>query len=113
MEILDDQNRQLSFWGEGSKLFGIFIVNMLLTLLTLGLYYPWARAATLKYLYQETEFEGSRFTFHGTGKEMFVGFIKAVGIILALYLVLFIFIWLDNSFSPLLAFSSFSRECLY
>ncbi|HPH20345.1 MAG TPA: DUF898 family protein [Haliscomenobacter sp.] len=107
MEILDDQNRQLSFWGEGSKLFGIFIVNMLLTLLTLGLYYPWARAATLKYLYQETEFEGSRFTFHGTGKEMFIGFIRAVGIILALYLVLFIFIWLDNSFFAFIGFLIF------
>lgn len=96
MEILDDQNRQLSFWGEGSKLFGIFIVNMLLTLVTFGLYYPWARAATLKYLYQETELEGSRFSFHGTGKEMFIGFIKAIGIIMALNLMFFFFIWLQN-----------------
>lgn len=96
MEILDDQKRQLDFWGEGSKLFGVFIVNMLLTLVTLGLYYPWARAATMKYLYQETEFEGSRFAFHGTGKEMFIGFIKAIGIFGGLYLIFFLFMWVQK-----------------
>ena len=74
------ETRQVTFYGEGAKLFGIYIVNILLTLVTLGLYYPWARAALLKYMYEESEFEGSRFTFHGTGKEMFIGFIKAIGI---------------------------------
>lgn len=83
------ETRQVTFHGEGAKLFGIYIVNILLTLVTLGLYYPWARAALLKYLYEESEFEGSRFTFHGTGKEMFIGFIKAIGIFLGLYCILF------------------------
>ena len=82
------ETRQLTFHGEGAKLFGIYIVNILLTFVTLGLYYPWARAALLKYMYEESEFEGSRFTFHGTGKEMFIGFIKAVGIFLGLYCIL-------------------------
>ncbi len=77
------------FHGEGAKLFGIVIVNLLLTLLTLGLYYPWAKAAILQYMYKETELSGSRFTFHGTGKEMFKGFIKAVGIFVVIYGVLF------------------------
>lgn len=107
METLDDQKHHLDFWGEGSKLFGIFIVNMLLTLVTLGLYYPWARAATLKYLYQETEFEGSRFTFHGTGKEMFIGFIKAIGIFGGLYLVLMISIWIENPLFTIMGFLIF------
>ena len=82
--------RQISFHGEGSKLFGIYIVNLLLTIVTLGMYYPWAKAAILQYLYQETEFEGSRFTFHGTGKEMFIGFIKAIGIFIVIYAFLII-----------------------
>jgi uncharacterized membrane protein YjgN (DUF898 family) len=33
---------------------------------------------------------GTRFVFHGTGKEMFKGFIKAVGIFLVLYILLII-----------------------
>ena len=77
--------RQIYFYGNGGSLFGIYVVNAILTIITLGLYYPWAKAATLRYLYQETELENSRFTFHGTGKEMFLGFIKAVAIFAAFY----------------------------
>jgi uncharacterized membrane protein YjgN (DUF898 family) len=72
--------RKLSFYGQGSKLFSIYLVNMILTVVTFGLYYPWAKVAIMKYMYEETELEGSRFIFHGTGKEMFIGFIKAVAI---------------------------------
>ncbi|MCF0071890.1 DUF898 domain-containing protein [Dyadobacter sp. CY261] len=90
MELRQNETRQLSFHGEGAKLFGIYIVNILLTFITLGIYYPWAKAALLKYMYEESEFEGSRFTFHGTGNEMFKGFIKAIGIFLGLYCLLFL-----------------------
>lgn len=79
---------KFSFSGSGQTFFGIQMTNILLTIVTLGFYYPWARAATLRYIYQETEFFGSRFAFHGTGKEIFKGFIKAIGIVLALYLIL-------------------------
>ncbi|MBL7922780.1 MAG: DUF898 domain-containing protein [Bacteroidia bacterium] len=75
----------LSFTGKGSDYFGIAMVNLLLSILTLGLYYPWAKARELKYLYGATEFDGSRFEFHGSGKEMFRGFIKAVIIFTVVY----------------------------
>lgn len=78
MEVIP---QRLKFYGDGGKFFGILIVNFLLTIITLGLYYPWARAKMLQYLYGETEFAGSRFQFHGTGNEMFKGFIKAIAII--------------------------------
>jgi uncharacterized membrane protein YjgN (DUF898 family) len=70
--------RKIIFHGKGSTLFGIYIVNILLSIITLGLYYPWAKVALAKYTYSETEFEGSRFTFHGTGLEIFKGMVKAV-----------------------------------
>jgi len=88
MEPDQNYSRKVTFYGEGSKLFGIYIVNILLTIFTLGLYYPWAKASVLRYIYQETEFEGSRFSFHGTGKEMFKGFIKAIGIFIGIYAIL-------------------------
>ncbi|WP_254561700.1 YjgN family protein [Dyadobacter diqingensis] len=97
MEINHSDSRQVSFHGEGSKLFGIYIVNLLLMIFTLGLYYPWAKAAVLRYVYQETEFEGSRFAFHGTGKEMFKGFIKAVGIFVVIYAILILAVWSRNN----------------
>lgn len=78
----------LAFKGKGSELFGIQIVNILLMMVTLGLYYPWAKAKNLQYIYRKTELADSPFTFHGTGKEMFIGFIKGIGIIAALWGVL-------------------------
>ena len=68
----------LKFYGSHGELVGLRIVNNILTAITLGFYYPWAKVSILKYLYSETEYMGTRFVFHGTGKEVFKGFIKAV-----------------------------------
>lgn len=87
MESYSLRNR-LRFVGTGSDLFGIYIINMLLSIVTLGLYYPWAKAATLKYTYANTQLDNSPFQFHGTGKEIFMGFIKAIGIVIVFYAVL-------------------------
>jgi len=90
MELITKEPRSLKFHGSGGALFGILIVNFLLTVVTLGFYYPWAKAKRLKYLYAETELDNSRFSFHGTGPEMFKGFIKAIGIFIVVYGVLFL-----------------------
>ncbi len=65
------------------EIIALLIVNYLLTMFTLGIYYPWAKAAKRKYLFSNTVFAGSPFIFNGTGKEMFMGFIKlyAIGIL--------------------------------
>ncbi|WP_343307008.1 DUF898 family protein [Chitinophaga niabensis] len=81
----------LSFHGSGETYFGILIVNMLLMIVTLGFYYPWAKAKELQFLYSSTEMEGSRFSWNGTGAEIFKGFIKAVGIFAALITIVYIF----------------------
>lgn len=81
---MEPQNK-IVFLGSGGDYFLLLLGNMVLTFLTLGFYYPWARANQLRYLYQNTEFDSSRFTFHGTGREMFIGFIKAMGILIVLY----------------------------
>ncbi len=80
----------ISFKGDGGTYFGILIVNMLLTIVTLGFYYPWAKAKRLQYLYSSTEMDGSRFAWSGTGKEMFKGFLKVVGFVVAFYVIGFI-----------------------
>lgn len=78
----------LKFHGDHGQLIGLRIMNNILTVLTLGFYYPWARAAYLRYMYGETEYIDSRFTFHGTGKEIFMGFLKAVALLVGLYILL-------------------------
>ncbi|TAF60863.1 MAG: DUF898 family protein [Cytophagales bacterium] len=63
--------------AEGSKLFTATALNILLTIVTLGLYWPWAKASIMRYQIGTLELGGSRFVFHGTGKEMFKGFLMA------------------------------------
>lgn len=75
----------LSFQGNGFDYFKIQLVNIILTIVTLGLYYPWAKARTLNYMYGQTLFQGQPFVFTGTGNEMFKGYIKALGIIIVIY----------------------------
>ena len=66
------------FWGKGRSLFGIFIVNTFLTLVTLGIYSFWGRVRVREFLNSQTSFAGARFAYHGTGKELFMGWLKAV-----------------------------------
>lgn len=82
--IKNSQNYQLEFFGKGSEYFGIMIVNWLFTLFTLGLYYPWAKAKKLRYIYRQTSLNNERFHFSGTGIEMFRGFV----IVYLLYILL-------------------------
>ena len=72
------ESRLLAFHGAGRDLFSIWIVCAFLTLATLGVYYFWAKTRVRHYLYGQTEIEGDRFAYHGTGEELFVGFAKAV-----------------------------------
>lgn len=68
---------RLTFFGSGLSLFAIQMVNMFLTLVTLGSYSFWGRTRVRKYLMRETQFGEDRFEFHGTGKELLWGWIKA------------------------------------
>ncbi|MGH7433407.1 MAG: YjgN family protein [Candidatus Methylomirabilales bacterium] len=74
----EDGIHTLFFYGKGGSLFGIYIVNMILTILTLGIYYFWGRVKVRNYLLSQTEFAGDRFAYHGTGKEMLMGFLKVL-----------------------------------
>jgi uncharacterized membrane protein YjgN (DUF898 family) len=86
LQVATAQNYQLEFKGQGSAFFGILIVNWILTVLTLGFYYPWARAKQLQYTYSHTTLNNESFYFSGTGAEIFKGFIKLIGMYL-LFLV--------------------------
>ena len=73
-----EQTRHLQFHGSAQTLFGIWIVNVFLTLLTFGVYYFWAKVRIREYLLSQTSFEGDRFAYHGSGKELLIGWGKAM-----------------------------------
>ncbi len=90
----ESKTYKLDFKGEGSAFFGIIIVNWLLSIITLGIYYPWAKAKKLQYLYGATSLNNDSFKFHGTGKELFKGMLKAILLFVCLFIILGIFMFL-------------------
>lgn len=66
----------LVFSGIGGELFKIYLVNVLLSIITLGIYRPWGKVKLRKYLYGHTGLLGERFNYTGTGKELFNGLWK-------------------------------------
>ena len=53
----------LVFSGQAGEYFKIWIVNIFLTVLTLGIYSPWAKVRTKRYFYGCASIEGSSFEY--------------------------------------------------
>jgi len=75
--------KALSFEGSGMEYFKIWIVNILLTIVTLGLYYPWAKVRNNRYFYANSTLEGRNFEYHATGKQLFIGYLIAMVLFIA------------------------------
>ncbi|ALU44658.1 YjgN family protein [Pseudoalteromonas rubra] len=71
---------QLQFTGNAKEYFGIWIVNILLTLLTLGIYSAWATVRTKQYFYGHTVLDGHRFDYLATPIQILKGRLLAVGL---------------------------------
>lgn len=84
--LLQDEERGKSqihlpeFTGDAGEYFRIWIINMLLSLLTLGIYSAWATVRNRRYLFGSTEVDGDRFDFHGKPLAILRGRILAVGL---------------------------------
>ncbi|MBX3607129.1 MAG: DUF898 domain-containing protein [Piscinibacter sp.] len=89
----------IRFTGSGSEYFRIWIVNLLLTLVTLGLYLPWAKVRRLRYFYGNTQVGGHPLGFHANPWRMLRGYLL-VALMLVLYSV-------AGHFSPTAGFAAF------
>ena len=74
------------FTASGSEYFRIWVVNLLLTFVTLGLYHPWARVRKLRYFYGNTWVGDHAFDFHGDPRRMLRGTLL-VGVLFLVYSV--------------------------
>ncbi len=77
---------EIRFTGSGSEYFRIWIVNLLLSIVTLSLYRPWAKVRRLRYFYGNTLVDGHAFDFHGNPWKMLRGYLL-VGLLLVCYSV--------------------------
>ncbi len=68
------------FHGKGFEYFKIWIVNVLLTILTLGIYSAWAKVRNKQYFYGNTDIDGSSFQYTARPVQILIGRLIAFAI---------------------------------
>ncbi len=85
-----DNNQHINpliFKGQGETYFGIWIVNIFLSIVTLGIYSAWAKVRTKRYFYGSTELAGDVFEYHATPGQILKGRLVALVCVLVWVLV--------------------------
>ncbi len=85
----------MQFTGRGGEYFVIWIVNIALTLLTLGIYSAWAKVRTMRWFYGHTLLDNQTFTYLATPMQILKGRLIALAALVAYYAASF--------YSPMLA----------
>ncbi len=67
------KRESFEFTGSASEYFRIWIVNVALTILTLGIYSAWAKVRNNRYFYGNTRLMGSTFEYHADPKKILKG----------------------------------------
>lgn len=94
----------VQFTGSGAEYFRIWLLHLLLIVVTLGLYLPFAKARRIRYLHANTWVDGDALAFHGDPKTMFRGFLVLVA--------LFGVYGIGSRFSPLAGYVAFLLLCV-
>lgn len=93
---MEQSNLPFEFSGKSTEYFGIWIVNVLLTIITLGFYTPWAKVRTRRYFYGNTVLDNSAFDYTGDPLAILKGYLIA--------LLLFIIYSITINFYPSVQF---------
>lgn len=86
------------FTGKAGEWFGIWIVNLLLSIITIGIYSAWAKVRRNKYFYGNTSVGGRKFDYHATGMQILIGRLIVIGA----YIVFNILVALTGPFGLIL-----------
>ena len=89
---MSDRRTRLRHHGAAGELFKIQLINIVLTILTLGIYRFWAKTRIRRYLWSQTSFLDDRFEYAGAGKELFLGFLIVL-VLLAVLVAVYEFIY--------------------
>ena len=68
----------VKFHGEGKTYFGIWLTNLLLTILTFGIYGAWAKVRTQQFMLGSIEMDGHRLRYHAKPMQILVGRLIAI-----------------------------------
>jgi len=81
--VQSERQRQVfEFRGQVAEYFKIWLVNVLLSIITLGLYSPWATVRTRRYFHGNTVLAGAHFDYHANARSILIA-----RVILVLFIV--------------------------
>ena len=87
--MTDDQaGSAFRFNGSWREFAPIAFTNLLLTIVTLGIYRFWATTRERRYLWSRTDFIDDPLEWTGTGLELFIGFMMVVALLFVPLLVI-------------------------
>ena len=72
---------RLTHDGRSGELFVIFLINLALSIVTLGIYRFWGRTRIRRYVWSQTSLLGEPLEYTGRGIELFLGFLFALVLI--------------------------------
>ncbi|MDR1275256.1 MAG: DUF898 domain-containing protein [Candidatus Accumulibacter sp.] len=75
------------FTGSGGEYFRIWILNLILSIITLGIYSAWAKVRREQYFHRNTLLDGSGFDYHGKAIAILKGRLIAYGLLVVLGLL--------------------------
>ena len=75
------------FEGSAGEYFGIWLVNLLLSVITLGIYSAWAKVRRLRFFLGYTTIGGHRFEYHANPMAILKGRLVAVGVLIILNVI--------------------------
>lgn len=73
--------QDFEFEGRPGSFLGLAAANLLLTIVTVGIYRFWAKTRVRRYLWSHTRFAGDPLEYRGTGLELLVGAVLALLIV--------------------------------
>ncbi|MBD3609160.1 MAG: DUF898 family protein, partial [Gammaproteobacteria bacterium] len=85
---MEPHSLEFEFTGSGQEYFGIWIVNILLTILTLGIYGAWAKVRNRKYFYNNTRVADAAFDYHAKPIAILKGWAIVVGLLFTYQIML-------------------------
>ncbi len=83
---LEKTNHRMKFHGSGGEYFKIWIKNIALSILTLGIYSAWAKVEDQKYFLRSTELAGERFDYHADPIKILISRLIVIGLLIFLQL---------------------------
>lgn len=90
--------KRFRFFATDETTYWLVLKLAAFSILTLGIYRFWGKTNLRRYLWSSVEFAGDRFVYIGTARELFIGFLIALAVLLPLFggdylLQRFLFVW--------------------